>query len=191
MKLFPHQIEVLKQTENQNKVAYVKGYEGLYIVDSKGVVYSCVKSTSRRLGKLKPCERNGYLYVNLYKEGKGTKYYIHRLVADAFIPNPNGFTEVNHINCDKHDNSIDNLEWCDRKQNLKHSYEHGLKRRGESHGCHKLTEKEVISIRKEYVKGDREHSLHALGEKYGVSYCTIQAIVKGRLWSHLKEGDNL
>ena len=46
-----------------------------------------------------------------------------------------------------------------------------------------------MNIRQEYVKADREHSLHVLGEKYGVSYSTIQAIVKGRLWSYLKEGD--
>ena len=168
----------------------VKGYEGLYEVDSMGNVYSCVQTSSRRKGKLKPCNRsNHYLYVNLYKDGKATKYFVHRLVAEAFIPNPDGLPEVNHINCDKYDDRVENLEWCDRMQNLIHSYEHGLKRRGESHGMHKLTEDEVLNIRKEYVKGDREHSLHALAEKYGVSYCTIQAIVKGRLWSYLKEGD--
>ena len=171
------------------KLLPIKEYEGLYSVDTNGNIYSDVTSISRRKGKLKPCLKNGYLAVNLYKDRKVKHYYVHRLVAQTFIPNPNGFKEVNHINCDKHDNSVGNLEWCDRKHNLEHSYEHGLKRRGESHGCHKLTEKEVISIRKEYVKGDREHSLHALGEKYGVNYCTIQAIVKGRLWSHLQEGD--
>ena len=64
-----------------------------------------------------------------------------------------------------------------------------MKRQGEQHGCHKLTEQEVLKIRKEYVKNDKEHSLHALGRKYGVSWCTIQAIVTGRLWSYLKEGD--
>lgn len=160
----------------------VKGYEGLYSVDSIGNVHFCK-------GILKPFVKNGYLAVNLTKNKICKHYYIHRLVAEAFIPNPNGFREVNHINCDKHNNSVDNLEWCDRKRNLQHSYEHGLKRRGETHGCHKLTEKEVMNIRKEYVKGDRKHSLHALGEKYGVSYSTIQAIVKGRLWSYLKEGD--
>lgn len=179
--LLPHQQEVLKQTDGLNRVT-IRGYEGLYEIDSNGNVYFCK-------GILKPHVKNGYLAVNLTKNKICKHYYIHRLVAEAFIPNPNGFREVNHINCDKHNNSVDNLEWCDRKRNLQHSYEHGLKRCGETHGCHKLTEKEVMNIRKEYVKGDREHSLHALGKKYGVSYSTIQAIVKGRLWSYLKEGD--
>ena len=171
------------------KLLPIKEYEGLYSVDTNGNIYSDITSVSRRKGKLKPCLKNGYLAVNLFKDRKVKHYYVHRLVAQTFIPNPNGFKEVNHINCDKHDNSVGNLEWCDRKHNLEHSYEHGLKRHGESHGMHKLSENDVISIRKEYVKGDREHSLHALGEKYGVNYSTIQAIVKGRLWSHLKEGD--
>lgn len=171
------------------KLLPVKGYEGFYSVDANGNIYSDITSISRRKGKLKPYLKNGYLAVNLFKDRKVKHHYVHRLVAQTFIPNPLSFAEVNHINCNKLDNSVGNLEWCDRKHNLEHSYEHGLKRCGENHGCHKLTEKEVISIRKEYVKGDREHSLRALGEKYGVNYHTIQAIVKGRLWSYLKEGD--
>ena len=159
----------------------VKGYEGLYSVDSKGDVYSCVKSTSRRLGKLNPCERNGYLYVNLYKDGKGTKHYIHRLVAEVFIPKSNDFTEVNHINCDKHDNSVENLEWCDRKHNLNHSYEHGLKRRGETHGMHKLSENDVVYIK--YNRGIIPQK--TLAEKYGVKQCTISAIQCGRIWKEV------
>ena len=164
----------------------IKGYEGLYEVSNTGYVKS-LKSNKI----LKPYSNNSYLLVNLYKNKSQKHRYIHRLVAQTFIPNPDNSPEVNHIDCDKSNNLVKNLEWCDRMYNLKHSYDNGLKRIGELHGCHKLTAKEVINIRKEYVKNDREHSLHALGEKYGVSWCTIQAIIKGRLWSHLKEGDNL
>lgn len=159
----------------------VKGYDCLYEVDSIGNVYSCVKSKGRRKDKLKPCERNGYLYVNLYKDRKATKHYIHRIVAEAFISNPNGFKEVNHINCDKHDNSVNNLEWCDRKYNLKHSYEHGLKRRGEGHGMHKLSENDVV-----YIKSKRGIiPQKTLAEKYGVKQCTISAIQCGRTWKEV------
>ena len=61
--------------------------------------------------------KNGYLCVNLCKEGKPKKYYIHRLVASAFLPNPNNLPEVNHINENKTDNRVENLEYCDRKYN--------------------------------------------------------------------------
>jgi hypothetical protein len=156
----------------------IKGYEGLYEVSNTGFVRS-IKSDK----VLKMENKNGYFSVNLYKNGQVHKY-VHRLVAQTFIDNPNNHQEVNHIDCNKHNNRVDNLEWCDRKQNLKHSYEHGLKRYGVLHGCHKLTDEDVTNIRKEYVEGDREHSLHALGKKYNVNWCTIQAIVKGRLWKH-------
>ncbi len=56
---------------------------------------------------------------------------------------------------------------------------------------HKLTEKEVNQIRKEYCQNDRDFSYHALGRKYQVNWCTIQAIVKGRLWKHLLIGGDV
>ena len=59
----------------------------------------------------------GYLLVNLHKEGKQKHYYIHRLVATAFIPNPDNLSQVNHINEDKTDNRVDNLEWCTQQYN--------------------------------------------------------------------------
>ncbi len=163
------------------KVA-VLGFEGLYEIDVDGNIYNSK-------GIMKPYKKNGYLAINLTKCGVVKHFYIHRLVAEAFIPNPTRLKEVNHIDANKRNNHMSNLEWCDRKHNLQHSYDKGLKRCGESHGMHKLTESDVVKIRKEYVKGDRKHSLHALAAKYGVSWCTIQAIVTGRLWSHLKEGD--
>ena len=152
----------------------VKGYEGLYEIDSNSNVY-------HRKGVLKPFAKNGYLAVNLTKDKICKHYYVHRLVAEAFIPNPNGFKEVNHINCDKHDNSVDNLEWCDRKHNLNHSYEHGLKRRGETHGMHKLSENDVV-----YIKSNRGIiPQKTLAERYGVKQCTISAIQCGRIWKEV------
>lgn len=156
---------------------------GLYEVSNFGNIRSLKNSII-----LKPYIKNGYLAVNLFG-GVQKHFYVHRLVAEAFIPNPKHYKEVNHIDCNKSNNNVSNLEWCNRKQNLQHSYDNGLKRMGENHGSHKLTEQEVIQIRKEYKKGDPQHSLHALAKKYNVNWCTIQAIVKGRLWKHLKEGD--
>lgn len=166
----------------------VPQYEGLYEVSNTGLVRSMMTTTGRRKGLIKPHYKNGYLAVNFYKNGELKHFYAHRLVANIFIDNPNKFKEVNHIDCNKCNNNVENLEWCNRNYNLQHSYDNGLKRFGEKHGGHKLTEKEVLQIRNEYVKNDKEHSLHALAKKYGVKSCTIQAIVTGRLWKHIKRG---
>lgn len=68
----------------------------------------------------------GYLYVDLYKNAKSKRLYIHRLVAQAFIPNHENKSEVNHINGIKSDNRLENLEWCTPSENRKHAYENNL-----------------------------------------------------------------
>ena len=94
----------------------IKDYEGLYQVSNLGRVKS-LKYGKEKI--LKSCKlNNGYLIVNLHKEGKQKHYYIHRLVATAFIPNPDNLSQVNHINEDKTDNRVENLEWCDNKYNI-------------------------------------------------------------------------
>ena len=116
--------------------------------------------------------------VNLYKDGKVKHHYIHRLVAEAFIPNPDNLPEVNHLDCNKFNNSVENLEWCDRKQNLKHSYDKGLKRKGELHGRHKLTKNEVEQIRNLIGKMSQKE----IALKFKISQPTVSAIKTGRLW---------
>ena len=101
----------------------VEGYEGLYEVSSYGRVRSVDRYDNRncfRKGKvLSPAkDKNGYLKVILNCNGKCKTINIHRLVAQTFIQNPNNLTEVNHKDEDKTNNSVDNLEWCDRKYNL-------------------------------------------------------------------------
>lgn len=69
---------------------------------------------------------NGYLQVSLCNKGKQKTYYVHRLVANNFIENKNNYKEINHIDCNKENNSIKNLEWCDRKHNIKEAYRNNL-----------------------------------------------------------------
>lgn len=98
----------------------IEGYEGLYEVSSYGRVRSLdmyVRCKSYRLHKgkvLSPIiNTNGYLFVGL----QGKRFSVHRLVAQAFIPNPQGLPQVNHIDENKSNNNVDNLEWCDAKYN--------------------------------------------------------------------------
>lgn len=95
----------------------IAGYEGLYAVTSCGKVWSY-----RRKKFLVPIvHKTGYLCVNLYKGGKIKHYLIHRLVAEAYIPNSNNLTDVDHIDNDKTHNYVNNLQWITHKDNIRKS----------------------------------------------------------------------
>lgn len=97
------------------KLKEIEGYSGYFVSDT-GVVIG------RRGSHLKPqVQRHGYLAVNLYNEDGMNTCHIHRLVALAFLPNPCNLPQVNHINEDKSDNTLCNLEWCTAQENIEHS----------------------------------------------------------------------
>ena len=106
----------------------VHGFEGLYMISNLGKIKSIdhyVKcNTGKRLVKgrvLKACDRgNGYPFVTLGKDGKQYNMSIHRMVAIAFVPNPQKYKEVNHIDENKSNFHVENLEWCDRNYNNNH-----------------------------------------------------------------------
>lgn len=100
--------------------ADIPGYDGAYRISSDGKVYSAngVKATM--------VSNSGYERVSLWKKGKGKHFSIHRLVASAFIPNPNGLSFVNHKDGNKLNNDVGNLEWCDASGNMKHAYQNAL-----------------------------------------------------------------
>lgn len=102
----------------------VKGYEGLYLVSNEGDVYSLPKGkakTGRYLKFGKRGRENKYNFVILSKDGIEKKHSVHRIVAEAFLDNPNNLPEVNHIDEDRFNNRADNLEWCDRQYNMEYS----------------------------------------------------------------------
>ena len=94
----------------------IKGYEGLYAITSCGKVWSY-----RNKKFLKPViNHKGYLYVILYKNNERKKYYrIHRLVAEAYIPNPDNLPQVDHIDNDKTHNYVNNLQWITNRDNVR------------------------------------------------------------------------
>lgn len=96
-------------------------YEG-YMVSNKGKVRSTRKMLS--FGD----NGHGYLNVMLSVNKRHIRRYVHRLVAKAFIPNPNNYPEINHKDGNKQNNNVDNLEWCTRKMNNRHAWETGLKK---------------------------------------------------------------
>lgn len=128
----------------------IEGYEGRYRISNKGRVLSLNRYKQNHTKKQYVEEKiisnyinkkNGYVYVYLCKDGKYKNCRIHRLVAETFIPNPNGFPQVNHIDGDKTNNVVSNLEWCTASYNIKDLH----KRNGTY-----MKDKEIIESYKKY-----------------------------------------
>ena len=117
----------------------IKGYEGLYEVSNKGRIKSLKRYTNSKneFGNIKQNHnekilknntmKTGYVMTTLYKEGKPKSFFIHRLVAEAFLENPYLLPQVNHIDGNKSNNYVSNLEYVTNSENQKHAYDTGLK----------------------------------------------------------------
>ena len=170
----------------------VKGYEGLYEVSNTGKIKSLEKFVDsgkcHRLFKehlLKyGIDNKGYLRTNLAKCGINKTVKVHRIVAEAFILNPDNKPQVNHIDGDKQNNNVNNLEWVNQSENMKHAYINGLKsNKGSKNPASKLTREQVIYIRNNYKAKDKVFGAIPLALKFRVNRKTISRITTGRYWN--------
>jgi len=128
---------------------------------------------------------NGYKQISI-SLGKGERedWRAHRLVATLFIPNPKCLPEVNHIDGDKLNNKVSNLEWCTHKENIRHAEETGLRdSKGSKNSKSKLTEKDVVQIRRLLYETNLRQN--QIAERFGVGPMIISNIKNGKNWSHI------
>ena len=134
---------------------------------------------------MKPQKRpDGYLMVGLSKNNKTTSKTIHRLVLTSFLDQPPKKEFVNHIDGNKKNNKLSNLEWVDKSENAKHSFRLGLSKptRGELSGVSKLKEKDVLDIKRRALSGELAKSI---SNDYNISNATVYQIKNGKRWAHI------
>lgn len=173
------------------------GYEGAYEVSNCGRVRSLPRVTTRKngmpltvAGRVRKIQTfpTGYRYVTL----RDRTVYIHRLVAAAFIPNPEDKPEVNHRDGDKANNRVSNLEWATRRENVAHAFATGIvQQNGSDNPMSKLQEVDVEDILRRLAGGAKQRDLAAA---FGVTKDAISSIALRKKWAHVRvdgETENL
>ena len=177
----------------------IKDYEGIYEISNLGRVKSLIrlKKGAKNITYLikekilkQNFDKDGYCIINLYKNSKLKTFKIHRLVAECFIKNIDNKKQVNHINGIKHDNRLENLEWCTTSENVIHALRTGLKipLKGENCKASKLTEKIVIEIltKKKESNGKKYWGAKEISLKYNIKMNCISEVSSRRNWKHIE-----
>lgn len=177
-----------------NEWRQVDGFEGRYLVNRDGELLrkQCLDGKGRKLSeKLLKAYLNqklGYYVYSISFNGKNKVLYMHRLIAEAFIPKIEGKPGINHKDGDKQNNSIANLEWVTHKENIQHAFRTGLvknMRNGSGDECHasKLNSGKVAEIKALIASGVTQKTI---AEKYGVAKGTIGFIARGETWTQVQ-----
>ena len=157
----------------------ISGYEGLYIASNRGNIKSLKRN---RVLKTSPNEK-GYLYVVLSKNGVSKSYRVHRVIANTFLGEHKGL-EVNHIDGNKHNNDVSNLEFCTHAENMNHAVRSGLLN-NQKPVIQMDSDKNVIRIFRTVIEAERE-----TGAKDIARACRRGIKAAGFRWEYLvKEGD--
>jgi NUMOD4 motif/HNH endonuclease len=165
-----------KTMENWKKIP---GYEN-YSVSDLGRVRN---DKTGRIMKT-PATVKGYLHLNLVKETGKSIVLVHRLVGKTFIPNPENKPQINHIDGNKKNNNVTNLEWVTQSENIRHAFDNGMIKRykGQKNPNSKLTEVEVLEIRRLRNEGWKQEDI---ANKFDVHQTLISAIDRKKTWTHI------
>lgn len=167
----------------------IQGYEGLYQISNFGRVKNSKDFIMRQ-----KASKDGYIRIQLYKDKKYVVKYVHILVASAFIPNTNHKSEVNHIDADKSNNNVNNLEWVTRSENHHHAVRMGLKpicptigKYGKDNPCVKPIYQYDLNgkfLKKWDCREDAANYYHCT--KNSISRCMngVRKSCKGYIWKH-------
>ena len=139
----------------------IPGFEGLYTINKMGEVHSLPRKVIGSDGVTYPIKgqlltnqlhkQTGYIQVDLWKDNKGHRFYIHRLLATIYIPNPDNKPEVNHINSNRQDFALTNLEWVTSSENSLHAYKTGFASQAKRR---KLVETDYKTILTRFLNGE-------------------------------------
>jgi hypothetical protein len=169
----------------------VEGYDGKYQVSNLGNVRSVDRTFSNSCGvmvtrkgiMLNPIQnRCGYMKVTMHKEGKVNTEVIHRLVAVAFVPNPNNLPQVNHKDGNKRNNDVSNLEWCTALSNMHHAKQQGLRNNALEYA--KSMRKSVIATNIETGEEIFYESIHAAENVFGRHVTNVLSGARSKAKGH-------
>jgi len=158
----------------------IKGYENIYKVSDEGNVFSIKRNKNLQAGT----QVNGYLFVNLSKNGKVKTHRVHRLVAEAFIVNPLSKSDVNHIDSDRKNNMLSNLEWVSRSENLKHCINTRDIIDGENNYKSIFERWQIIIIR--YLSENNKYSNKLIKKLLNISYGNLNQILHYKRYKKIK-----
>lgn len=151
----------------------------VYLISENGEVFNTIRNKYLKPNKTK----RGYFRISL---GRKLRIFVHRMVAETYIPNPNNYPYINHIDGNGLNNHVSNLEWCTQTRNVQHAYDIGLREsiKGKDHFRAKLKEEDIPVIRDLY--NNQGYNYTQIARMYGLTNGPIWQIINNKIWKHVK-----
>ena len=169
--------------DDDTKFYKINGVKSTYIVCKDGSIFNTKHNKFKKLKPIK--QKNGYYLVHLHLNGKSYYRWLHRIVAECFLENPENKPEVNHKNGIKSDNYVDNLEWVSSKENIEHAFRTNIRGVGEKSSNSILTNKQVKKICE--MLEDNELTMREISDFIGCGYHMVFMIKSKKCWNHISD----